>query len=183
MEPNTLRLQQNTWEKLSDEAEERGFRNRSEYIREIIAQRDVIFENTNDYDEDDITELVERIEALEAQQSKTDTEPTHDPITTEYEENTEVDEDNGEIDTILGLWFPKTNREEKREAGRQALVYLRKNIRAKKADFLENVEHLIEEQNEDTYWKKTIRPALQEAQDEGLVRFDQGPPHEYVWER
>ena len=42
MEPNTLRLQTNTWEELAEEAEELGYTSRSAYIRELINHREVI---------------------------------------------------------------------------------------------------------------------------------------------
>jgi predicted DNA-binding protein len=43
MDPLTMRLEEETIEELSDEYEERGFRNRAVYIRRIIEQRDEIF--------------------------------------------------------------------------------------------------------------------------------------------
>lgn len=42
MEPNTIRLQPNTWEALDSEYAEYGFSSRAEYIRHIIAHRDEI---------------------------------------------------------------------------------------------------------------------------------------------
>lgn len=183
MEPNTIRLESETWEALLEEAEDRGFRNRSEYIREIIRNRDVIYENTTDYNENTIEELVVRVEQLEQQQTTQESTDSGESITADYEKNTaDYEENTGVIDDIMDDWWPKTKRERKREAGRQALRYLHDVTRAEKEHFLKNVDHLIEEQNPNTYWKNTIRPALQEAQDEGLVRYERGPPHEYIWE-
>lgn len=45
MDPLSLRLPDGTVEELSDEYEERGFRNRAVYIRHIIDHRDEIFED------------------------------------------------------------------------------------------------------------------------------------------
>jgi len=87
------------------------------------------------------------------------------------------------IDAALDDWWPKRKREERRAAGRAALEYLRDAGRGTKSDFLSALrpEYDVADQNDDTYWKKTVRPALQAAKDDGLVGWERGPPHEYVW--
>ena len=83
MDPLTLRLEEETIENLSDEHEERGFRNRAVYIRWIIGQRDRLFEEEGaeidvaerlaDHDEQlsehdgQIDDHDERLKALEEQ--------------------------------------------------------------------------------------------------------------------
>lgn len=44
-DPISMRLEEETIEDLSGEYKERGFRNRAVYIRWIIGQRDVLFED------------------------------------------------------------------------------------------------------------------------------------------
>lgn len=66
MEPNTIRLQENTWAALKDEAGEHGFRNRSEYIRHIIDHREAILdENTNPNTPANTERIRDRVDELE----------------------------------------------------------------------------------------------------------------------
>lgn len=44
MDPITLRLEAETVEELDDEYEERGFRNRTLYLRHLVDNRDLVFE-------------------------------------------------------------------------------------------------------------------------------------------
>ncbi|QLC35777.1 hypothetical protein EFA46_016090 (plasmid) [Halarchaeum sp. CBA1220] len=44
MEPNTLRLPEETWDALEEEATEYGYRNRSEYVRNLIERRHSILD-------------------------------------------------------------------------------------------------------------------------------------------
>lgn len=195
MEPNTIRLPGEEWESLSDEAEEMGYRNRSEYLRDIIENRQVIFENTSDYEFAKRDVLRKRIETLEQMvddgaatpddgaEARDTTVRDYDENTTEHEENTTeyTNDDRPSIEEVIEGWTPKRKREERREAGRQALEFLRGRGRAEKKHFLGAVDHTVPEQNEDTFWRKSIRPALQKAMDVGLVKHERGPPHEYVW--
>lgn len=67
MDPLSLRLEDGTAEELSDEYEERGFRNRAVYLRHIIDHRDEIFE-------DESTEIeVERLAEHDEQLADHDT--------------------------------------------------------------------------------------------------------------
>ena len=83
MDPITLRLESEQIAELDDEYEERGFRNRTLYLRHIIGKRDVIFddegaaidaaERLTDHDEQladhdtRLEDLDERLEDLEDQ--------------------------------------------------------------------------------------------------------------------
>lgn len=83
MDAITLRLESETIEELDAEYEERGFRNRTLYLRRLIEQRDVVFdeegteidaaERLSDHDEQlsehdaRLEDLDERVEALEDQ--------------------------------------------------------------------------------------------------------------------
>ncbi len=58
LDPRTLRLSADEWEQLDQEAEERGFENRTEYVRWIIRNRNGINENTVER----LDELEEKIE-------------------------------------------------------------------------------------------------------------------------
>ena len=48
MDPITLRLEPAVIEELNDEYEERGFRNRTLYLRHLIDKRDMVFESEQD---------------------------------------------------------------------------------------------------------------------------------------
>lgn len=63
LEPRTLRLTSEEWDNLDDEAEDRGFENRTEYIRWIIRNRNGIEQNTAER----LNELEERLDAVEAE--------------------------------------------------------------------------------------------------------------------
>ncbi|GGN27013.1 CopG family ribbon-helix-helix protein [Halarchaeum nitratireducens] len=87
MEPNTLRLPAETWEELDAEAGEYGYRNRSEYVRNLIENRQVILDehelNTpsgecvqSEHGLEDVADLVERVAELEERLNDLDAEPT-----------------------------------------------------------------------------------------------------------
>ena len=83
MDAITLRLEPETIEALDDEYEERGFRNRTLYLRHLVRERDAIFdkegatidaaERLTDHDEQladhdgRLEDLDERVEDLEEQ--------------------------------------------------------------------------------------------------------------------
>lgn len=48
MDPITLRLEPKVIEELDNEYEERGFRNRTLYLRHLVEKRDMIFESEQD---------------------------------------------------------------------------------------------------------------------------------------
>lgn len=100
MEPNTLRLQANTWESLAEEADELGYATRSEYLRDIIRHReaitDVIDSNTEPNTEPN-TRVLQRLDELEERVAELETsgDPTAEaePETTdEADESTETPE-------------------------------------------------------------------------------------------
>ena len=83
MDPITLRLEPKAIEELDDEYEERGFRNRTLYLRHLVEKRDRIFESEQDQEDtgigpaehseqlashaDRLEDLDERVEDLEEQ--------------------------------------------------------------------------------------------------------------------
>ena len=54
MDPITLRLEPKVIEELDDEYEERGFRNRTLYLRHLVEQRDMVFESEQDQEDMEI---------------------------------------------------------------------------------------------------------------------------------
>lgn len=73
---------------------------------------------------------------------------------------------------------------ERREAAEAALVWLRDHGGAASATDVREAllpAHGVERQSEDTWWRKTVRPAYQEAQDRDLVEYRHGR-HEYIWQ-
>lgn len=77
----------------------------------------------------------------------------------------------------------RVEREERREVARVALEWLRdRDGRASGADFQAELlpEHGIDGQNETTWWRKTVRPAVQLAVEAGVVEYREGH-HDYRW--
>lgn len=66
MQPQTVRLDNEEWEQLEREADERGFGNRTEYIRWIIRNRSAIEQHTASL-EDRLAELETRMNQVESQ--------------------------------------------------------------------------------------------------------------------
>lgn len=66
MQPQTIRLDNEEWEQLEKEADERGFGNRTEYIRWILRNRSSIGEPTPGPADDRMDEMEARIERIEA---------------------------------------------------------------------------------------------------------------------
>lgn len=195
MEPNTVRLSQETWNDLDDEADEYDFDNRSAYLRWLVDNREIILAaadpspsngpaiETDVATSDDVADLREDVrrleECLDNLKSRDVNVDDSDPPA-RAPDSGDVD---AAIDAALADWTPKTKRDARQEAGHAALAYLRREGRATKADFVSELrpEYDVEDQNDDTYWKKTVRPALQAAKDQGIVFWERGPPHEYVW--
>ncbi|GAA0464613.1 hypothetical protein MUK72_19320 (plasmid) [Halococcus dombrowskii] len=69
MDPITLRLEPKVIEELDGEYEERGFRNRTLYLRHLVDRRDMIFESEQDQEDTEIgaaEQLAEHGEQLSA---------------------------------------------------------------------------------------------------------------------
>lgn len=198
MKPTTLRLRENTLQALDREAEEYDFPNRTEYIRYILDNRSVVVENTRENTAENtplverVAELEERVEELEA-----DREPSAKEAETPENSATPVRESRAtsegpteisgqsDVDAILDDWPPRgtRKRDRRREVGRAALEWLReRDSPASGADFREALyeEYPVEGQSEETYWRKTVRPALQQAVEAGVVSYREGY-HDYQW--
>lgn len=86
----------------------------------------------------------------------------------------------GVIDDVLDGWRPGRSpgekREQQRAAGRGALEYVRAVAAPTAAEFRGHVEpqYPVDGQSAETWWRKTARPALERARDEGLVTFNDG---------
>jgi hypothetical protein len=83
------------------------------------------------------------------------------------------------IDEALDGWRPDSQRERRearREAGRAALEYLREVGVAQKADFVEEVEpdHPVSGQEPDTWWRETVKDAIDLAKEAGLISYHNG---------
>lgn len=95
-------------------------------------------------------------------------------------------ETGGAIAEILEGWHPGRSRDERRPrraAGRAALETLRGDGEMTRADFEDALlpEYDVEDQNRDTWWKKSVRAALTRARDVDVVEHIHGPPHRYEW--
>lgn len=90
------------------------------------------------------------------------------------------------IDEILDGWHPGRSREERgprRAAGRAALEILRDGDQMTRQDFLDELlpEYAVDTQNEETFWKNSVRAALNRGRDADVVEHIHGPPHRYEW--
>lgn len=91
-----------------------------------------------------------------------------------------------DVGRVLEGWRPGRNAEEqsdRRRVGKAVLRWLYdRDEPATATEFKDELlpEHGVEGQNADTWWKKTARPALQKARDEGAVEYIDGR-HEYRW--
>lgn len=99
------------------------------------------------------------------------------------------------IDEILARWEPMgENAQQRLDAGRAVLEYVREQGKATKDDIFEDVypENEIESQSEDTWWRTTARGvgekngALALAEAAGAVRWVRTPPnsdesHHFLW--
>lgn len=90
-----------------------------------------------------------------------------------------------ELEAALAEWDPGRSREERLErveAGVAALEWLRRQPGpVRRADVVaETFDELAPgEQNEDAYWRKSVRPAYQHAADAGLVEIE-GKSYEWT---
>lgn len=91
------------------------------------------------------------------------------------------------LEELLDDWQPGRSleeREERKNVGRAALeLLIDDGGELERNDFVDELlpEYDVEEQNEDTWWKKSARPAVTRAVDAGLVERHHGPPHTYEW--
>lgn len=91
-----------------------------------------------------------------------------------------------DLDALLSGWRPgrtAEEREERLEAARAALEWLRdRDVPASGRDVKEALyeAHAPDEQGEETFWKKTARPAFQLAEEAGAVKYREGH-HDYQW--
>lgn len=95
-------------------------------------------------------------------------------------------ERDGTIDDILEGWHPGRSAEEReprRAAGRAALKELRNGGQMTRTDFEDALlpEFDVSGQNEKTWWKNSVRPALNRGREEDVVEWHHGPPHRYEW--
>lgn len=87
---------------------------------------------------------------------------------------------------LLADWRPGRDaeeRERKREIGAAALEWLQTEDGGRSAsDFKAALydEHHVDGQGRDAWWRRTVRPALQEAEEAGYAEYHHGR-HEYVW--
>lgn len=203
MQVTTIRLEENTLEALATEAPEHGFRNRTEYIRWILENRERIHENTTG---DSLEELRERVDDLEAtvadlqgddvgRDEQPDSEPDLLPEEPAFpsggaepasDAGDETDQVASDFEGVLAGWRPgrtASDREHRREIGRRALEWLRERGEpASRSDFaaaLYEDTHL-QGQGEDSWWRRVVREALQRAVNAELVEYEHGQ-HIYRW--
>jgi len=92
----------------------------------------------------------------------------------------------GVLDELLDGWHPGRSAEEReprRAAGRAALEELRNGGQMTRTDFEDALlpEFDVSGQNEKTWWKNSVRPALNRGREEDIVEWHHGPPHRYEW--
>lgn len=103
MEPITLRLEEDTLERVEDEADEEGLK-RAEYLREIVANRNEHEEIRREYEEK-LSEYEEKLERLRAEY-----ESELNAIEAEYQER--IDDLKSEIDD-LEMEIQRVHREKR----------------------------------------------------------------------
>jgi hypothetical protein len=120
-------------------------------------------------------------------ESPPDAEHGQEPPETDVESDDTVDEHaDSAITDVLSGWSPGRSDDERIAriiGGRAALEWLReRDDHASGSDFKRALypDHAPEDQGEDTFWKKTARPAVQRAVDAGLVEYREGH-HDYRW--
>jgi len=96
------------------------------------------------------------------------------------------DERDDTIDDILEGWHPgrtAEEREPRRAAGRAALEELRNGGQMTRTDFEDALlpKFDVHGQNEKTWWKNSVRPALNRGREADVVEWHHGPPHRYEW--
>lgn len=135
---------------------------------------------------DDLAKRVEDLEEQPDQETATvdvdhdgaaDADPKDDEISLEEPAET--------IDEAIEGWpeYGKENRERRREVGRQAVEWLRERDEpASGGDFKDALfDRLpVADQNPSTWWRKSVRPAVQRCVDAGLVEYREGH-HDYRW--
>lgn len=93
-------------------------------------------------------------------------------------------DDADRIGEVLEGWPSRAEakREQRRQAGRAVLEYLRDVGEARAGDFKDDVEPEVpvDGQSPDTWWKKSARPAMERAVQDGLVDYHDGTKV-YTW--
>lgn len=143
-----------------------------------------------------VADLEERVTSLENERSKL-TEPSEPdkPVSARPTEDrdprgsppedTPTEPLAGGIKDLLNGWPPRgeQNRDDRREVALAALRWLRDEAGvAGKPEFVDALydEHPVGGQGDDTWWRKTVRPALMEADEAGIVEFHEGR-WDYEW--
>ncbi len=199
MEPTTLRLPENTLDALDREYTEYDFDNRTEYIRFILDNRGVVMENTEPNTgattnplRERVEELERRVDSLESEREQTQTAERRprtdsrprDPHPSTSEDTT-AESSSGDIGEILAGWpGPREEHQERRrEVGTAALDWLRdRGQPASASDFKDALldDYPVEGQSPDTWYRKSVKPALDLAKDAGGVEYRDGY-HDYEW--
>lgn len=210
MQVTTIRLEENTLDDLEDDADAHGFRNRTEYIRWLIDERERIHENTTSSSEDPETveQLRERVDDLEdtvadlvedrperdagEREGRRDapdaTTSTETPPPASAGDSRPLSEDDVEetIEDALKGWRPgrtPEGRKKRRAIGRRVLEWLQTDGGPASAGNFKAAlyeETHLEGQGKDAWWRKTARPAVQRAVDAGLAKYREGH-HDYQW--
>lgn len=210
MQPTTIRLPEELVDELDAEAESTGHSTRASYIRWLLQNRALIAEaarkpreprSTAPGDLDRaVREILLQLEAespvdpdpspSEISQSRDTTTPTYDRSDTEPDTN-DVDPSTSDtaeeaIEDALRGWRPGQHpreRDRRREVGKVAATWLSAHDQpATRQEVVRALyeDHPVRDQNEDTWWRKTVRPAFQRLEDAGVAEYQHGR-HEYVW--
>ncbi|UVW56710.1 hypothetical protein [Haloferax volcanii pleomorphic virus 1] len=112
--------------------------------------------------------------------------PDEHPDQTALDDASETSDDRDGFEDLLADWTPgrtDAKRQEQRDAGRAALRVLRDDGRMTRSDFEDELlpAFAVEDQSKETWWRKSVRPALRLAVDDGRAVHHHGPPHEYEW--
>lgn len=203
MKPRPVRMPDELWESLQAEAEERGL-GTAEYVRDLLRRRDAILQADTQADtqantqpntqarldaiEQRLADLEDTVASSEAQEPSNRGES---PTISAAAESAESGAHSASVQQALNGWTPGRGAGERREAmraaGRAAVALLQEDGGPlQRGDFEDLWEaHPVPEQappNEnDTYWRKSLRPALQAAIEAGLARQAEGS-WEYYWE-
>lgn len=194
---------QHEW--IDAESEERGV-SKSQIIRDLIDGKRTDDVNSDadthhsrevhqiegrvDELENVVGEIAERVEGIERELAG-DVEPSHqateEDVATDGAQDLDASIDDAITDALEG-WRPGRSideREARRESGRAAIEWLHEIGTASAGEFKREAypEIGLETQSADTWWRKTARPALQKAQDAGLVKYERNVGYEWVGSR
>lgn len=137
---------------------------------------------------DDLEDAEARLEELEEEAIQEDLAADVDPEPEQRDLQEDLAVDDGDVvEELLDDWKPgrsQEEREERKDVGRAALeLLIDDGGELERADFVDELlpEYDVEDQSEDTWWRKSARPAVTRAVDAGLVERHHGPPHTYEW--